>query len=187
MLVFAAGTMGWFLTRSRLAEGAALLLVAFVLFRPGFFWDRVHPPFESRPATEIHAVAEALPPGAFLRLGLEGETVTGAPASRAVVLPLGEAGSAEERLARAGLELARLGRAPDVRVVAVAFGSAAEKAGIRRGWRVASVSVAADRPAKEWMFAPALVLLAAVAAVQAGRRRRSAARPERGRKGEGHV
>ena len=187
MLVFAAGTMGWFLTRSRLAEGTALLLVAFVLFRPGFFWDRVHPPFESRLATEIHAVAEALPPGAFLRLGLEGETVTGAPASRAVVLPLGEAGSAEERLARAGLELARLGRGPDVRVVAVAFGSAAEKAGIRRGWRVASVSVAADRPAKEWMFAPALVLLAAVAAVQAGRRRRSAARPERGRKGEGHV
>ncbi|HSK40605.1 MAG TPA: TRAP transporter permease, partial [Arenibaculum sp.] len=36
MLVFAAATQGWFLTRNRLWEAAAMLLVAFTLFRPGF-------------------------------------------------------------------------------------------------------------------------------------------------------
>jgi TRAP-type uncharacterized transport system fused permease subunit len=35
MLVFAAAHTGWFLTRSRLWASAAVLLVAFTLFRPG--------------------------------------------------------------------------------------------------------------------------------------------------------
>ncbi|MBI3451772.1 MAG: TRAP transporter permease, partial [Rhodospirillales bacterium] len=39
MLLFAAATQGYFLVRSRIWETAALLLIAFALFRPGFFWD----------------------------------------------------------------------------------------------------------------------------------------------------
>ena len=51
MLIFAAATMNYFLTRSRLWESVALLLIAFALFRPGFFWDRIYPPLleASRP------------------------------------------------------------------------------------------------------------------------------------------
>jgi TRAP-type uncharacterized transport system fused permease subunit len=33
-----------FLTKSRIWETAALLLVAFTLFRPGFWWDMIYPP-----------------------------------------------------------------------------------------------------------------------------------------------
>jgi TRAP transporter 4TM/12TM fusion protein len=50
MLAFAAGTQGYFLTKSRIWETAALLLVAFTLFRPGFFWDMIYAPLiRSRP------------------------------------------------------------------------------------------------------------------------------------------
>ena len=43
MLAFAAGTQGFFLTKSRIWETVALLLIAFTLFRPGFWWDMVFP------------------------------------------------------------------------------------------------------------------------------------------------
>ena len=62
MLVFAAATQGFFLVKSRLWESLALVLVAFTLFRPGFWWDMVYPPVEVVPATRIEAIAEGLPP-----------------------------------------------------------------------------------------------------------------------------
>src|SRR5699024_1121076 len=37
MLIFASGTQGWFITRNRWYENILLLLVAFTLFRPGFW------------------------------------------------------------------------------------------------------------------------------------------------------
>jgi hypothetical protein len=72
--------------------------------------------------------------------------------------------------------LARWGRrgSGEVRLAAVAFGSAAEKIGLKAGWRVNGVSVAADRPAKEWAFIPALLMLGGIGALQ--RRRRALAR-----------
>jgi TRAP-type uncharacterized transport system fused permease subunit len=41
MLIFAAATQGYFLTRSRIYESVLLLLIAFTLFRPGFWMDKV--------------------------------------------------------------------------------------------------------------------------------------------------
>lgn len=41
MLLFAAATQGYFIAKSRLWETGALLLIAFTLFRPGYFLDQV--------------------------------------------------------------------------------------------------------------------------------------------------
>ncbi|MEM9524255.1 MAG: TRAP transporter permease, partial [Pseudomonadota bacterium] len=46
ILVFTAGTMGYFLARNRFYESLLLILVAFALFRPDFFMNRLQPPFE---------------------------------------------------------------------------------------------------------------------------------------------
>ncbi|MEY8843259.1 TRAP transporter permease, partial [Cribrihabitans sp. XS_ASV171] len=43
ILVFTAGTMGYFLTRNRIYESVALIAVAFTLFRPDYFMDRIAP------------------------------------------------------------------------------------------------------------------------------------------------
>jgi TRAP transporter 4TM/12TM fusion protein len=171
MLVFAAGTMNWFVVRSRWYETAALLLVAFILFRPGFFWDFAFPPYTERPARDIEAVVRDVPDGGFLYLDVAGETILGDRVNRLVALRAGEASkSPRERLAGAGLQLRET--AGEVQVLAVAFGSSAAKAGIRTGWTIRNVLVAADRPAKEWMFIPALVVLGAVVAIQRRRRTR---------------
>ena len=44
MLVFAAATQGYWIVKSKPWEIVALLLVAFTLFRPGYWLDRVSPP-----------------------------------------------------------------------------------------------------------------------------------------------
>ncbi|MFM2129879.1 MAG: hypothetical protein RL477_1425 [Pseudomonadota bacterium] len=175
MLIFAAGTMNWFLVRNRWHETAALLLAAFVLFRPGFFWDEVFPPLVARPPVEITEIARQTPEDGFLRLAVGGTTLLGEQVTRHVALRMmagqpATAGrlSGEARLAAAGLQVAL--RDDEVRVLSVAFGSVADKAGIRAGWRVKSVLVPADRPAKEWMFIPALVLIGVVVVLQRRRR-----------------
>ena len=62
MLAFAAATQGYFLTKSRIWETAALLLVAFTLFRPGFWWDMVYPPLVEKPPTNLEEMVAAMEP-----------------------------------------------------------------------------------------------------------------------------
>ncbi len=50
MLLFAAATQGCFLASNRIYETVALLLIAFTLFRPGFWMDMVSPPYSEEAA-----------------------------------------------------------------------------------------------------------------------------------------
>ena len=170
MLVFAAATQGWFIVKSRWHETLALLLVTFTLFRPGFWWDMLYPPFQQRPATEFMALVEQAPAGERKRVWVEGLNLEGQEVRRGVLLPLGDPAPARERLRRVGLTVMSLGA--QVQVAAVRFGSPAEKLGLEQGFRISAVEVPARRPAKEWMFLPALALLGVVILMQ--RRRRTA-------------
>jgi hypothetical protein len=53
----------------------------------------------------------------------------------------------------------------------VAFDSHAEKAGIDFDWEILSLQVPTDRPAKQWMYLPALFLLGSIVMVQRRRLR----------------
>lgn len=170
MLVFAAGTMGYFFTRNRLWESAALIVVAFVLFRPGFFLDYVASPYERLDAPAIFAAAAEAPDDAELRINLKGESIDGDWIDSVFLLPLGKhGGDGAARLQNAaGLELRREdGR---VFVDAVVFGKPAEQAGVDFDWEVLAVEQAAERPPKEIFYPPALLLLAVVVFVQRRRR-----------------
>ena len=172
MLLFAAATQGFFLVKSRLWETAALLLVSFTLFRPGFWWDAIYPPVEQVPATHIEEVAGDLPAEAKLFLQVAGETIDGDHVSKIVQLPLGEAGSGVERLARAGVET----RTEDDRVFVdnVTFGSPAAQTGLDFDWEVLGLELPADVPPKQLMYLPALLLLGLVVLSQRARRGRPA-------------
>jgi len=171
MLLFAAATQGFFLARSRLWESLALLLVAFTLFRPGFWMDQIYPPLEAAPASEIYAYAEAMAEDALIRVEVKGEDLDGKPVDKIVMLPLGPKAPGEARLRSAGLEL----RFEDGRafVDAVEFGSAAERQKIDFDFEIASVQRQADRPPKQLFYLPALALLGLVVLLQ--RRRQGAA------------
>jgi TRAP transporter 4TM/12TM fusion protein len=59
MLLFVAVTHHWFLVRCRVWESAALLLICFTLFRPGFWLDQWMPPYRSVPPQAIFEQAAA--------------------------------------------------------------------------------------------------------------------------------
>ena len=164
MLLFAAATQGWWLTRSRLWESAALLLVAFTLFRPGFWWDEIYPPHETVAASAIFEQAERTADGGHLQMMVAGETLEGEFVERSVLLPLNGGTDGRSRLEEAGLEL----RLEDEEVIVdnVLFGSPAQEAGIDFDWKILNLRVEAERPAKQWIYIPALLLLAMVALLQ---------------------
>ncbi|MGH6921176.1 MAG: TRAP transporter permease, partial [Geminicoccaceae bacterium] len=168
MLIFAAATMNYFLTRSRLWESVALLLIAFALFRPGFFWDRIYPPLLEIEPAQIYQVAEVVPAGGSLRLHAEGITLEGDEVAKTVILPLGPVGTGEERLQGAGLEL----RQDEGRTIIdlVQFGSAAERAGLDFDFEITAILMTNDRPPSELVWIPALVLLAGIMWLQHRRR-----------------
>jgi hypothetical protein len=151
-------------------ETLALLLIAFTLFRPGFWWDRLYPPMEAVPGERVTAVASGLPSDGRLVLRATGLTIEGDEASRTVVLQLpgapGDPGA--QRLGGAGLHLQPGGEAPHV--ARLDFGSQAERSGLEFGWEIEEVMRPADRPPPELMYIPALLLLGGVAALQWRRR-----------------
>ena len=171
MLVFAAATQGFFLVKSRLWESLALVLVAFTLFRPGYWWDMVYPPVEVVAATQIEALAEGLPDGASLQISAEGETLDGDRVSKLVMLPLGPKASGAERLSEAGIEV----RTEEGKVLVdnLVFGSPAEQAGLDFDWEIKGIEMEAERPPKQLMYIPALILLGLIIMLQRGRRGKS--------------
>ncbi len=72
MLLFAAGTQGYFIAKSRLWESLLLILVAFMLFRPGFFLDRVQDPFMVTDPTQIEQTLAQAPEGSDMRIVVKG-------------------------------------------------------------------------------------------------------------------
>ncbi|PSW10601.1 C4-dicarboxylate ABC transporter [Photobacterium rosenbergii] len=158
MLTFSAATQGWWFTKTKWWEVAALLLITFTLFRPGFWWDMVYPPKHEMPGTLIADAADKLAIGQPLELQVSGENLEGKFVSKHVLLPFDEAAvSPDERIDSTGLMLRQDG---DKMIVdMVEFGSPAEQAGIDFDWEITTVSLPAVRPMKEWVFIPTLLIL----------------------------
>ncbi len=170
MLLFSAAMQGYFFAKSRLYESALLLLVAFTLFRPGFWMDMISPPYQEVAPTQLVEVADKLQSGTKIRLRVDGTDEVGDPHSFVAVLPLGEGSTGEERLKNAGLELID----SDGKLVVdnVGFGSSAEKAGFDFDQTIQNVLAPLDQPSKEWLWIPAFLLLALIIKMQRARRQR---------------
>ena len=168
MLLFAAGTQGFFISKSRLWESLALILVAFTLFRPGFWMDYLYPPLESVPAKNIYEVAESLPEDAQIRVQVKGEDLEGRAVDKIVMLPMGKPGKGVDRLKEAGLEL----REEEGKIVVdnVVFGTTAERMKIDFDYEIASVQRKADRPPKQLFYIPAIALFVLIVLIQRRRR-----------------
>jgi TRAP transporter 4TM/12TM fusion protein len=171
MLLFAAATQGWFLARNRFYETIALLLIAFTLFRPGFWMDMVAPPFTEEAPTDIAAAALATPAGEDLRLRVAGLNDLGDPIEFVAVLPIADGDTGEQRLEDAGLMFRDDGG--KMIVDDVAFGSAAETAGLDWDQEVLRVLRPVNQPSKYLMFLPALALLGAIVMLQRRRNQRA--------------
>ncbi|WP_171207430.1 MULTISPECIES: TRAP transporter permease [unclassified Ruegeria] len=174
ILVFTAGTMGYFVTHSRIYESVALILVAFALFRPDYFMNRIAPPFVSvEPAALEETVGNAAP-GTELRLVVAGPDFdTLEMVDTTVVVTVGEEDGGAARVEAMGL----LPIAEDglVKLDEPLFGTpVADELGIFDYYgddavRITSVSLPTSQPPKQLVFIPALLLLGFIAFLQRGR------------------
>ena len=172
MLIFAAATQGYFFAKNRIWETVVLLLVAFTLFRPGFWLDQVQPPFEDLDPANLYEVAGERPAGSDLRVIIEGPDFDN-PAetlSRAMILPMTGEQDGEARLSEQGISVfIEDGRA----VLEEPFPGtpAFEKLGNFDFYGdqptvISEVKVEADRMPKQVFYIPAVVLLILVIMLQ---------------------
>ncbi len=110
MLVFTAATMNYFQTNNKWYETVGLLLVTFLLLRPGFFMDCIQPPFEKLDPIQLENVMSTVESDREVRLVVSGpDFLTGKDRQTTIVLVAGEPGSGTQRLAKNGLVVSEEG------------------------------------------------------------------------------
>ena len=182
ILAFTAGTMGWFMTRSRLYESAALLLVAFALLRPDFFVARIQPPFDTMAPSALAGQVEQAQPGDTLRAYVSGpDFESGEQRSVLLSLEIPEGAAAADRMSGYGLEAAMDDQGRMVieePLFGAAFSELLQDFDFYGGDPVhlTSLEVPAEQPSDLVVFLPALVLLGLIMLLQ--QRRANQERPE---------
>jgi TRAP transporter 4TM/12TM fusion protein len=176
ILVFTAGTMGWFVTKSRIYESVALILIAFMLFRPDFIMDRIQPPYADIAPAALVQTVEAAEAGSEIRVVVTGPDFdTSEIRDTMILLAIGEQAPAD-RLAAMGLMLIEEGDA--VLIDEPMFGSPHARALADYDFygdefvTVKEVLAPKAQMPKELVFFPALILLAFVFMLQSRRARR---------------
>ena len=149
MLIFAAATQGFFLVKSRWYESLLLLLIAFSLFRPGFWMDMLHDPYRAVPPAELARALGEVEADSNLRLRIQGEDDLGDPRTFTVLLPVPAGATGEERLGKLGLQLYE--QDGKTLIDNVAFGSPAATMGLEFDQEILAVRAPTDRWRKELM------------------------------------
>ena len=180
ILLFAAATQGYWLVKNRWWETVVLLLVAFMLFRPGYFWDKIDPPFKDMPGAQIFQIADTMEPGESIRFVVEGETLEGIERAYTFLLPLAYGDSGKERVNNTGLQLDDLFGDMEVAMVMPGISNdrainkqveAIKVAGVDSGWIITSIQAKRKTLPKQIVFIPALLLIGIVGTMQLRRRK----------------
>lgn len=171
MLIFAAATQGFFLVKSRWYESVLLLLVAFTLFRPGFWMDLLHDPYRDTAPAELAQTMGQVEAESTLRLRMEGEDAVGKLRRFTVLLPVPDGASGEDRLTKLGIQTYE--QDGKILIDTVTFGSQAADLGLEMDQQILSVKAPTERWPKELMWLPGFLLFGAVVWQQ----RRRVARP----------
>ncbi|WP_425080592.1 TRAP transporter permease [Ruegeria arenilitoris] len=174
ILVFTAGTMGYFVTHSRIYESVALIFVAFALFRPDFFMDRLSPPYASvEPSAFVETIGQT-PPGTEVRLVVSGPDFdTLEMTDTTVVVQVGSEEGGAARVDAMGLML--IEEDGLVKLDEPLFGTPVADELDNFDYyaddavRLTSVSLPSSQPPKQLIYIPAMILLGLIAFLQRGR------------------
>ena len=158
ILVFAAATQGYWLTKTKPWETILLLLSAFTLFRPDFWMDQWIPPHQQIAPQAIYQQIQ--PEDTSLRLIVEGYTLDGDLVNKTVEIPLPNESSVQKRLVASGLNLTVMD--DQATLDYVPFGSPAAQAGLDTGWEILHLERPTERPPIALWYLPALFLLGLV-------------------------
>lgn len=171
ILVFTSATMNYFFTKNKLWESFILILAAFMLFRPGFFMERISPTARYiEPAQLTQEIAQT-PVGQNLMIKVSGVNPYGKAIEFYSQLSVPEGENGEERIKALGLTLLDTGEkieidgqpSPKILIDNVEIDSPAAKAGLNWDQTILEVSLPRNSLPKELMFIPALLITFGVA------------------------
>ncbi|MCP4821234.1 MAG: DUF3394 domain-containing protein, partial [Shimia sp.] len=171
MLIFAAATQGYFIAKSKKWESAALLFIAFMLFRPDFFMDMVSEKYTSAQGSAAIETIATQPEGALVRLTVSGPDFDTGDDRRTTVTMTYDGSGGEEALMASGLAVMAEG---DQLLLEEPFPGTPFFGSLGTEYDyygdqpvvIAMVEVENDRLPKELFFIPALLLLAGLVAIQ---------------------
>jgi hypothetical protein len=172
MLVFAAVTQGYFIAKTRKWEGAVMLLIVFMLFRPDFFLDQWKDKYTDYNGAAALTAIEDLPVGSSARLQISAPDFdTGIVGTTTVTFMAEAEGGGAERLDAAGLTVFADG---DVLALDEPFPGTPYFDQLANDYdfygdepaQIKTVSIENDRMPKELFFIPALLLLLLIVAIQ---------------------
>ncbi|WP_027237648.1 TRAP transporter permease [Leisingera caerulea] len=175
ILVFTAGTMGYFISRNRIYESILLIFAAFALFRPDFFMDRIMPPYAQVPPAQLVQAMDEAEPGAELRITVEGPDFDTSEIKSTTMLLTADGTGGQQAVDAYGLLL--LEEDGVVKLEEPMFGTPAAPNLESFDFyadepvRIIAIQAPASQLPKELIFIPALLLVALIAFLQRGRAR----------------
>ncbi len=179
MLLFAAATQGYFLARSRLYESAMLLLVAFTLFVPNFWLNRVQDAFNEIPPTQFEQMLTEADLGDEFRMVVSGPDFNTGNMTRTTLVYNVEGEVPEQRMMQSGLTM--LPDGDRMLLDEPMFGSPWQQRlqsfdfyDPERPVELAALQVEADRMPEQVFYIPALLLLGLVIVLQRRRQTKPA-------------
>ena len=176
MMLFAAATQGFWMVKSRIWETVALLLIAFTLFRPGFWLDYVQPPYDEKTGIEAVELAAQQPENGLMRLVIEGPDFDNAEkiVKTTLMANLGAAGDGTKRMEQAGLLVAPEGDVAKLEepLAGTPFFTRLQMFDFYgdKPVQILRAEMPADRTPKEVFYIPAVLLLGLVFWAQRRRR-----------------
>ncbi|MCL3881888.1 TRAP transporter permease [Marivita sp. GX14005] len=172
MLTFAAVTQGYFIAKTRKWEAVVMMLVVFMLFRPGFFLDQVQERYADYTGPAALTAIGELPVGQEARITVSAPDFdTGIVGTKTIQITPEAEGSGIERLQAVGLGVIEDGDmllleepfpgTPFFETLANEYDFYGDKPA-----QIEMVQIENDRLPKEIFFIPALLLLLMVVALQ---------------------
>ena len=180
MMLFASATQGYLLVRNKIWESVVMLLIAFTLFRPGFWLDQIQPPFDKVEPIKVYEIVKDIPQNGVMTIVVSGPDFdSGEITSTTVLIPLGDLVEAEKRLTGAGLTV--IDEDGQIRIeepfvgtdlfikIGDLFDYYADAPVV-----IDHIKQPSERMPKEVFYIPALIVLAGIILVQSRRRKHEA-------------
>ncbi|RLA74803.1 MAG: C4-dicarboxylate ABC transporter [Epsilonproteobacteria bacterium] len=172
MLIFAGATQGYWIAKNRWYETIALLILTFLLFRPGFIWDKIQPPFDVLDGAMIFEVAKNLPKNEKLQFVVSGTTIDDIDRKYTFTVDLKDGATGKDKLINSGLMMDTIDGRAEILMVNPGISKQMEAikvAGVDSGWIIENVKVKADRISKQILFVPLFILIFLLGFIQAKR------------------
>ncbi len=171
LLVFSAGTQGFFLVRNRVYESAVMILISVMIFIPGAFLEYVYPKYNVAAGDQLSTILETATTGEQLKLRVMGEDALGDPKAYQMYLNVPEGDTAQARYDALGLTV--MEEDGNTIVENIAFGSVMAESDLDFYHEIEEVMVPNEQPIKYIVYIPALALLGIIVMMQRSRQRKA--------------